>query len=129
MKVCRKLWELDTTHENAGMYGFGLEVDKDSKLKSWIKVTNGINKYTWIWLEGTHQKNKVDNKIIEKVELLLSIKKFDKIDTYCFMTSDGDYVDIINKLRDRNKFTIVFGKRNASKKLIESCNMFKPWDE
>ena len=60
---------------------------------------------------------------------------------YLFMTLDdeteiahseiihGDYVNIIKKLREKNKFTIVFGKKHASKELIKSCNMFKPWDE
>lgn len=128
-KVCRKLWELDELCVNAGMYCFGLEAEKDSRLKSWKEVTEGINKCQWTWIEGKPQKNKVDKNIIGKVELLLRQNIFDKIDIYCFMTSDGDYVDIIKKLREKNKFTIVFGKKNASKELINSCNMFKPWDE
>lgn len=128
MKVCRKLRELEKTHQNAGMYCYGLKAEEDGRLKSWREVTS-YSFCIWQWLEGKPQKNKVDKRIIGDVELLLSQSRFDKIDTYCFMTSDGDYVGIIKKLRDKKKFTIVFGKSNASKELKSSCNLFKPWDE
>lgn len=129
MKVRRKLWELEETHENAGIYCFGLKKDKEKRLKEWVAVTESINKVDWKWLDGSPEKNKVDNEIIKSVELLLATGKCDKIDTYCFMTSDGDYADIIHKLCEKDKFTIVFGKKNASERLKSSCNMYKPWDE
>lgn len=129
MKVRRKLWQLEETHENAGIYCFGLKKDKAKRLKRWVDITGTIDKVYWIWLDGLPEKNKVDNKIIEKVELVLATNEFDRIDIYCFMTSDGDYAEMIRKLKEKGKFTIVFGKKNASERLKSSCNMYKPWDE
>ena len=129
MKVHGKLRELEKTHENAGIYCYGLKRDKEKRLKEWVAITEPMDKVYWKWLEGLPKKNKVDNKIIENVKSLLAVGKLDRIDTYCFMTSDGDYADIICKLHEKDKFTIVFGKKNASERLKSACDMYKPWDE
>ncbi len=128
-KVWCKLGALEPKLKNAGIYCYGLEKDKGQRLCIWEKETAGIKEVHWHYLKGKPQKNKVDDAVAKNVNELMNSELFARIDVWCFMTSDGDYVDIISKLNERKKTTIVFGKKNASKRLQQACRIFKPWDE
>ena len=128
-RIERNLWKLEPQYKNAGIYCFGLNNEKDGRLKKWKEVTEGKIDVHWEWLAGKPQKNKVDNAIIESIESLLDNRKVDEICIFCLAASDGDYVHVLNKLKAKGIFTIVFGKENASEILKSKADMFKPWDE
>lgn len=120
--VIKHYYENYSNANGSGIHFWGLKCQENTYLKKWNGVIDyKIHKH---WIEGEPSKNKVDNKIISGVEKLLSEQKFKEITIYCFMTSDGDYLELIERLKSEGKRVIVYGKGNASKQLKEKTEFF-----
>ncbi|MCR5847665.1 MAG: NYN domain-containing protein [Lachnospiraceae bacterium] len=94
---------------------------KDPYTKNWASRSreNGIED---IRLYGGPAKDKVDNKIKKDARNLINLHR--NVDIICLVTNDGGFTDVIMDLRNVGKKVVVFGGKQAPKRLRNSCNTF-----
>lgn len=122
-KKVKKEYTKIENREDLGAFSFALDNLRKTSLKKWDKICNNSFAPTIQsrWIQGNAEKNKADKMIIREAEKLINNKK---ISTVCFMTSDGDFAPIINRLIENNKKVIVFGRENGSEKLKQVATKY-----
>lgn len=99
---------------------YGLQ--KDGATRMWTEVASHTDNMKDIRLYGPPAKNKVDSKIIKDAKT--AVKKNRNVDIYYIVSSDHDYISVIDELRERGKRVVVIGEKKASEKLRKSANKF-----
>lgn len=74
-----------------------------------------------ILVPGGPDKDKIDKKIIRDIQSILPGKSDNII---CLVTSDGGYVNIVNKVKNLGREIIVIGDEKASSDLQEAADKF-----
>lgn len=72
-------------------------------------------------LEGKREKNKVDNQIIMALKKKLH---FSNSSVFILVASDGDYSEIVRKIKNSKNYIVVIGNETASSKLREAADEF-----
>lgn len=72
-------------------------------------------------LEEKREKNKVDNQIIMALKKKLH---FSNPSVFILVASDGDYSEIVRKIKASKNYIVVIGNETASSKLREAADEF-----
>ncbi len=75
---------------------------------------------------GAQGKNSADIKlVVDALEMALT---HEHIDTYVIVSGDSDFVPLISKLRELNRYVVVVGSRDATSKLLRNyCDELIPY--
>ncbi|MBR1864905.1 MAG: NYN domain-containing protein [Lachnospiraceae bacterium] len=64
--------------------------------------------------------------VIDAMDLLYQKKD---INTFCIVTSDGDFTNLVKRIREDSKTVIGIGKADASKRLGKVCDVYLDFDQ
>ena len=71
--------------------------------------------------QNTSKKNSSDSAlIIDAMDILYS----NHADSFCIVSSDGDFTRLITRIREDGKFVIGMGEKKSPKALINACDKF-----
>lgn len=99
---------------------------KSDKLKGWYKTAE-IHQIEIQQVTAT-----VTGKNASDIKLVIDAMDFlykNIADTYCIVTSDGDFTDLIKRIRQEGRTVIGMGKIDASKRLEKVCDEFVNFTE
>ena len=112
-------------HKNAKVYCYGMEDSKSHNSIVWKEKTEYLAGFQWKRVEGPREKNTVDNKIIQDINFLLRSPKLDRINVWIIATSDGDFLSVVKKIKERENNSVVgIGSSDPSERLLGACDEY-----
>lgn len=97
-------------------------MQKDQRTAGW-KSTIKEYGYKPILLAGERVKNRIDNKIIQDAQRVLNENK--SIDIFVIVSRDGDYTELVKKIRSNRKRVVILAPNDISKKLKTASSEFR----
>ena len=74
--------------------------------------------------QHTHVENSKNSSDMKLIMDAMQILYQTKVDTFCLVTNDTDYVPLVEKIRDEKRFVIVAGYEHVSTALLGKCHYF-----
>jgi len=112
-------------HKSAKVYCYGIEDTKSPNSQAWKEKTEYLAGFNWKKVEGPREKNTVDNRIIQDINSVLRSPNLDCINVWIIATSDGDFLPVIKKIKERkNNSVIGIGSSDPSERLLRACDAY-----
>ncbi len=112
-------------HKDAGVYCYGMEDSKSPNSIGWKEKTEYLARVNWVKVKGPREKDAVDERMKQGIYTILNNPRNDCIDVWIIATSDGGFLSMINKIKERDKNTVIgIGSSNPSDKLVRACDTY-----